>query len=145
MVRIASAPFWAYVASRLFFTTTLRCLGALILGCAAYILVLLPVVLIWRAEMANAATIYAVGMAVATMGGTWVASLVFPAAHRQSGMLACVGLGAIYPMLVAATSDPAAPVRVMQYMYVAATSAGGSAAVLWQLAGRSPVADCRNA
>lgn len=138
MPRIANAPFWfaslvyayaVYALSTLFVTTALRCVAAIVVAGAAYVLLLLPITLAWQPDSHHAATVYAFGMALATMGGTGVANLIFPRHTRQIGMLACVGLSMAFPVLLAVLSGPEAPVRAMQWLYVAATIAGGCAAV----------------
>jgi hypothetical protein len=139
MSRVTSVPVWvgtfvyAYAAnalSRPSVKGVLRCLAGLIVASATYVLVLLPVVLFIAPEAGRAAITYACGIALATMLGTWACSLVVLPGHRTIGMLLCIGLGMAFPVIVAALSEPTAPVRSMQYLYLIATALGGITALM---------------
>lgn len=138
MSRVADAPVWvgsfvyAYAANgvgRPSVKGWLRCLAGLIAASATYV-GLLMVVIILAPDASHAAMAYACGITLATMAGAWVGSLIFPARLRQIGMLLCIALGMVFPVWIAATSEPTAPVRSMQYLYLIATTLGGVTALL---------------
>jgi ABC-type proline/glycine betaine transport system permease subunit len=139
--RVASAPNWlattayaysAFVASTRLATTAARWAAALLGATAAYLLVMLALAAFWRHDSAHAAICCAGGMAVAVLCGAWAASTVLLPRHRTAGVWVCTILGILYPLALAAGSDPGAPVRAMQLMYAAMAGAGGLAA-LWTL------------
>jgi hypothetical protein len=134
MSRIAWTPLWfaVFLYSHLvtFFAArrvrdAVRCLAAVVGAGAAYMAVMLPIVMILPPQASHAAMAYAAGMAIATVAGTVVAGLVFPHRYRETGMMLSVGLLLAYPVAVAACSDASAPVHVMQSLYAFATAAGG--------------------
>jgi glucose dehydrogenase len=138
MSRVAWAPLWfavflhshavAFLALRRV-REAVRCAAGVIGACASYMAVMLPIVLLYPPTGPKAASLYAVGMAIATVAGTFVAGWVFPRRLRERGMVLCVGLLLTYPVAVAALSEPAAPVRFMQSLYLFATAAGGGFAL----------------
>jgi uncharacterized membrane protein len=120
----------AFVASTRFVTTTARWAAALIAAIVVYLLVMLALAAFWQHDSAHAAAFCAGGMAVAVLCGAWAASAMLLPRHRAAGAWVCCILGMLYPMLLAAASQPGAPVQAMQLLYVVASAAGGFAA-LW--------------
>jgi glucose dehydrogenase len=134
MSRIAWTPLWLAVFTYSHIVTffaarrvreAVRCLAGVVGAGAAYMAVMLPIVMILPPQESHAAMAYAAGMAIATVAGTVVAGLVFPRRYRETGMMVSVGLLLAYPLAVAACSEPGAPVHLMQSLYVFATAAGG--------------------
>jgi hypothetical protein len=139
--RVASASNWlatsayaysAFVASTRLVTTAVRWVAALVGASVAYLLVMLALAAFWRHDSAHAAICCAGGMAVAVLCGAWAASVVLLPGHRAAGVWVCTILGMLYPLALAAGSDPGAPVRAMQFMY-AVTAAVGGVVALWTL------------
>jgi hypothetical protein len=139
MSRLAVAPVWvaifAYVhvmrlagspALAVAWRTALAGAAAL----AAWLAVLLPVTVAVAPDAGHAALAYAAAMAAATFAATGVAGRILPARVRDGGMAAYAGLAMAYPAVLAMTSAPDAPVRMMQPLYFAAAALGGACAVL---------------
>ena len=139
--RVANASNWlaafayaylAFVTSTKLVTTAVRWAAALIAASTAYVLVMLFLAALWRHDSAHAAICCAGAMAVAVMCGAWAASAILLPGHRRAGMWTCMALGMLYPVLLAAGSEPDVPIRAMQFLYVVTAAAGGVAA-LWTL------------
>jgi len=139
--RVASTSTWlatfayaylAFVTSIRLVTTGARWAAALVCASTAYGLVMLFLAALWQHSGANGAICCAGSMMVAVLCGAWIASALLLPGHRRMGVWTCTILGMLYPLVLAAGSAPDAPVRAMEFTYVAAAAVGGVAA-LWAL------------
>ena len=128
---VASAyAYLAFVASTRLATATVRWAAALLGAGIAYGLVMMFLSVVWQLDGVHASIWCACSMSVAVPCGAWVANEILLPGDRRAGVWTCTVLGMLYPMLLAANSGAGAPIRAMQYLYVAAAAAGGLVAVV---------------
>jgi hypothetical protein len=138
-LRVANASNWlatfayaylGFVASAKLVTTAVRWVAALTGASVAYVLVMLMMAAFWRHDSGHAAICCAGGMTVAVVCGVRAASAILLPSHRRAGLWACTALSALYPVLLAAGSEPGAPIRTVLLLYVVTSIAGGVVALL---------------
>jgi|GEM_PF-4761964 len=109
--------------------TVARWAGALFAAILVYVLMLLPIALAGNIVGAHSATVFAGGMAIATVAAALTAARIVQPRYRWSLVLACIALSLIYPALVAASAGQGAVVHGIEAFYLVATLAGGAFAV----------------
>lgn len=118
----------AFVVSARLVTTAMRCAAAIIGAAITYGLIMLVLAAFWR-DSAYGAIGCAGSMTIAVMCGARAAGAMLLPAHRRAGIGGCTVLATLYPLLLAAGSAPDAPIRAMQFLYVATSAIGGFAAL----------------